>query len=52
MAGTGGVTVGLGVNAYPWGPEAEDLRLEGVVDLEVLDVGVSGVDSQVSVGGL
>ena len=52
MAGSGGVAVSLGVNSDSWGPLAEDLGLEGVVDLEVLDGGICGVGSQVGVGGL
>ena len=52
VAGRAGVAVSLGVHTNSGGPEAEHLGLEGVVDLEVLDGGVSLVISQVSVGGL
>ncbi len=44
-------TLGLGVNANSGGPEAEDLGLEGVVDLEILHVGGVGVVGEVSVLG-
>ncbi len=43
--------LGLGVNANSGGPDAEDLGLERVVDLEVLHVGRLGVVGEVSVLG-
>ena len=52
VAGGAGVAVSLGVHTNSGSPEAEHLGLEGVVDLEVLDGGVSLVISQVGVGGL
>lgn len=52
VAGGAGVAVSLGVHTNSGSPEAENLGLEGVVDLEVLDGGVSLVISQVSVRGL
>ena len=46
-------TVSLGVDTNSWGPQTEDLRLEGVVDLEVsLTILISGgIEVGVASGG-
>ena len=42
-------TVSLGVDTKSWGPQTEDLRLEGVVDVEVLEASLVGVLGEVGV---
>lgn len=51
-AGAIGVAEGLRVHAHSWRPDALDLGLEGIVDLEVLDRRVTHVFAQVRVRSL